>query len=250
MKTGEQGFQGSLARIGHGLQRSYLIALLQELATIGDTNISSLVLGIEEPELYQHPPQAKHLAQVLQDLSEENGQVIAATHSPYFISGRGFENVRVIRRNEAAEAYCCSTSFGKLAERHAEISGEEPELPQKQRVRLDSILLPAVSEMFFTDKLVLVEGIEDQVILTTWIHLTGLEKEVRRKGITILPVNGKTSLLTFGLLAETMEIPTLLVLMVTKPLKSSSERIVRDSIIIFSNFQVRMIFQTLLMRIL
>ena len=90
LKTGEQGFEGSLARIGHGLQRSYLISLLQELATLGDNNTSILVLGIEEPELYQHPPQAKHLAHVLQELSDGNAQVLAATHSPYFVSGRGF----------------------------------------------------------------------------------------------------------------------------------------------------------------
>ncbi|KCZ60731.1 ATP-dependent nuclease [Hyphomonas atlantica] len=211
LKTGEQGFEGSLARIGHGLQRSYLISLLQELATLGDKNISTLALGIEEPELYQHPPQAKHLAHVLQQLSDGNAQVIAATHSPYFVSGRGFENVRAIRRNAAEQAYSCVAVFQKLADREAEIVGTPPQPPKGLRARLDTTLQPALSEMLFTDKLVLVEGIEDQVVLTTWIHAVGLDKEFRRRGVSIVPVNGKSALLRSCLLAEAMEIPTFLV---------------------------------------
>jgi len=48
--------------MGHGLQRSYLLALLQELAGSEAPNAPTLILGCEEPELYQHPPQARHLA--------------------------------------------------------------------------------------------------------------------------------------------------------------------------------------------
>lgn len=60
IKIGERGFEGDLARFGHGLQRSYMLALLQELAQIHDTSAPTLVMGIEEPELYQHPPQARY----------------------------------------------------------------------------------------------------------------------------------------------------------------------------------------------
>ena len=211
LKTGELGFEGSIGRIGHGLQRSYLIALLHELATHGDNNISTLVLGIEEPELYQHPPQAKYLAQVLQNLSDKNAQVIVATHSPYFVSGRGIENVRVIRRNDSAQAYACSTNLENLAKREAEITGKPQQPPDGLKARLDLILQPALREMLFTDKLVLVEGIEDQVILATWIHLGDMESEFRRQGISIVPVNGKSQFLRFCLLAEDLKIPTFLV---------------------------------------
>jgi hypothetical protein len=57
IQTGEDGFLGSLSRMGHGLQRSYLLALLQELAEGEESGGPTLVLGVEEPELYQHPPQ-------------------------------------------------------------------------------------------------------------------------------------------------------------------------------------------------
>jgi predicted ATP-dependent endonuclease of OLD family len=54
--AGEDNFEGQLCRLGHGLQRSYLLALLQELATTDDQQAPLLLLGCEEPELYQHPP--------------------------------------------------------------------------------------------------------------------------------------------------------------------------------------------------
>jgi predicted ATP-dependent endonuclease of OLD family len=80
--AGEDGFEGQLCRLGHGLQRSYLLALLQELANTNDETAPRLLLGCEEPELYQHPPQARHLFDVFQKLTTDNTQVIVSTHSP------------------------------------------------------------------------------------------------------------------------------------------------------------------------
>jgi putative ATP-dependent endonuclease of OLD family len=97
--AGEARFEGALSSFGHGLQRSFLLALLQELAGAGNSGGPALLLACEEPELYQHPPQARHLASVLENLSAVNSQVIVSTHSPFFISGRGFEDVRLVRPN-------------------------------------------------------------------------------------------------------------------------------------------------------
>lgn len=98
IKTGEGDFLGSLSRMGHGLQRSYLLALLQELAGSEAPDAPTLILGCEEPELYQHPPQARHLADVFSELANENNQILVTTHAPLFVSGEGFENVRLVRR--------------------------------------------------------------------------------------------------------------------------------------------------------
>ncbi|MCX6751862.1 MAG: AAA family ATPase, partial [Candidatus Nomurabacteria bacterium] len=72
IKTGEGDFFGNLARMGHGLQRSYLLALLQELAGSEAPDAPTLILGCEEPEIYQHPPQARHLAEVFVELTMGN----------------------------------------------------------------------------------------------------------------------------------------------------------------------------------
>jgi len=97
--AGEGGFKGPLSTFGHGLQRSYLLTLLQELAQCDLEESPSLILACEEPELYQHPPQIRHLSSVFQRLTEHHNQIIVCTHSPWFVSGEGFENVRMVRKN-------------------------------------------------------------------------------------------------------------------------------------------------------
>ncbi|PHS23568.1 MAG: ATP-dependent endonuclease [Robiginitomaculum sp.] len=211
VSTGEQGFLGSISRLGHGLQRSYLISLLHELASLNDEGQATLVLGIEEPELYQHPPQARHLSHVLQELSGKNSQIIAATHSPYFVDGKGFETVRLIRRNEEDQAYACSTTFEDLANDEGEYTGKAPIKPTGMRANLDPLMQPMIAEMLFTDKLVLVEGLEDRSILSSWIVIRGMEKRFREKGISIIPVNGKSYLLRPAIVASRLEIPVLMV---------------------------------------
>src|SRR6185437_8374740 len=64
--AGDCRFQGTIARLGHGFQRSFLLTLLQELSGCPDNGNPRLLLACEEPELYQHPPQARHLSAVLQ----------------------------------------------------------------------------------------------------------------------------------------------------------------------------------------
>jgi len=41
-----------------------MLALLQELSTFDSDNVPRLIMGIEEPVLFQHPPQARYLAEV------------------------------------------------------------------------------------------------------------------------------------------------------------------------------------------
>jgi putative ATP-dependent endonuclease of OLD family len=43
--AGESGYEGSLVRFGHGFQRSYLLALLQELASGDNKTAPTLILG-------------------------------------------------------------------------------------------------------------------------------------------------------------------------------------------------------------
>ena len=210
--AGEGGFEGELCRFGHGLQRSYLLALLQELselATQGDGSQEPLlILGCEEPELYQHPPQARHLSNVLQKLSEGNAQVIVCTHSPYFVSGKGFEDIRLVKK----EAAISKVSQARIEQIGSEISaafgeGVSPS-PTGTMLRVHQALQPAMSEIFFTSCLVLVEGIEDYAYLTTYLNLSGQWDEFRRCGCHIVPVNGKDEMLRPIAIAKTLGIPT------------------------------------------
>jgi predicted ATP-dependent endonuclease of OLD family len=210
--AGEGIFEGELARFGHGLQRSYLLALLQELASVNDDASPRLILGIEEPELYQHPPQARHLATLLQKLSDGNSQIIVSTHSPIFVSGEGFENVRMVRKNVVEKRSTVShMSYEDIAAAIAAATGEAVKKPEGVLAKIHQALQPALNEMFFSTRLILVEGLEDFGYLSACLHLMGKWEEYRRGGCHIVPVNGKSELIQPLVIAKRMGIPTYVV---------------------------------------
>ena len=207
--AGEGEFEGELARFGHGLQRSYLFALLQELAGTDDVAGPTLILACEEPELYQHPPQARHLAAILNTLSQDNAQVIVSTHDPRFVSGQGFEDVRMIRKDPGQRCSAVAhVSFDEIAQAVAAATGEEPAKPEGMLAKIHQALQPSLNEMFFTHRLILVEGIEDVAYLMSYLNLLDKADEFRRLGCHIVGANGKSELLQPLVIARQMGIPT------------------------------------------
>jgi predicted ATPase len=210
--AGEGDFSGDLARFGHGLQRSYLLALLQELASTNDKDQPLLILGVEEPELYQHPPQARHLAAVFKTLTANNAQVLVSTHSPYFVTGRHFENVRLVRRDDAKRNSSVNWSTcDDIAAALSAASGETIRPVDAERAHLHQALQPHVSEMFFTRRLVLVEGLEDVAYITAWMSHTGNWNAFRKSGCHLVAVNGKNFLFEPIILTQKLGIPTFVI---------------------------------------
>lgn len=209
IRTGDGDFLGSLARMGHGLQRSYLLALLQELASSEAPDAPTLILGCEEPELYQHPPQARHLADVFSELATGNNQILVTTHSPLFVSGDGFENTRLVRKaNANAGSTVKALTFQNLCARIRGALGED----QQRRIeglvaKIHQALQPGISEMFFARVPILVEGLEDVSYITTELHLSGQWSEFRRLGCHLIPVNGKDKLIQPLALAVELGLP-------------------------------------------
>ena len=150
----DDGFVGPVDRKGHGLQRAFILTLLQHLAKATSANnareaatpsiapapseeggsqpqepasaytIPGLILAIEEPELYQHPTKQRHFAKVLSQLSvgelpgvARNTQVLFATHSSLFVSMDRFDEVRLARRHKPpdAEHNECRVTYSTLS---------------------------------------------------------------------------------------------------------------------------------------
>ena len=209
LKVGERGFEGELSRFGHGLQRSYMLALLQELSTFDSENIPTLVMGIEEPELFQHPPQARYLAETLFDLTNSNAQIIICTHSPLFIPGDNFDKVRLVCEvGEPSETKIKSLDYSELAKQLHDV-GEKLVTEEGMVAKLYPSLNPVVNEMFFCKKLILVEGHEDIAYITSYLFLTGQMKEFRRYGVHIVPVEGKSKMIKPLAMAKLLNIPVM-----------------------------------------
>lgn len=212
---GEGSFVGEVARIGHGMQRAFIVSILQELATSNPEGTPTLLLGFEEPELYQHPPQAQHMATLLEDLSAEpkrNTQVIVSTHHPYFVSSKGFENIRAVRKKpEGQFSVVQSTTYEKVEQRLAEALGEKPTSPSSLMAKMAQIMQPSQKELFFTQVAILVEGIEDIAYISTQFQLNDKLTEFREYGCHFVIADGKTSLSRPLAIAKELNIPSFVV---------------------------------------
>lgn len=222
------GFGGPVDRQGHGLQRALIFTLLQHLARTSQEaaikvepdavapaedalpvavvgTAPSLILAIEEPELYQHPTKQRHLATVLRKLSEgalpgASGptQIAFASHSPLFISMPHVEEIRFVRRidcddGEFKQCEMKALNLGAVAARLQAISP-----PSDAEFTADSlqarlhILGPELAEGFFADAVVLVEGRSDKAALMGVAERLGVSFEAA--GIAVLSAEGKSCL--------------------------------------------------------
>ena len=210
-KAGEDSFLGEIARLGHGLQRSYLVALLQELAEKkGEASQPTLILGFEEPELYQHPPQAKYLRTVLEGLSAEGAQVLITTHSPHMVSSQGFINVRRVTKDRSAEpaSKTRQATYEQVAEVLTKCLDGKVASRSKALADIEQIMEPSLSELYFCDVAILVEGSEDVAFLSAHLALTDQLSWFRKCGCHFVVCRGKTSISRPLAIAQCLGIPT------------------------------------------
>jgi len=208
MITGEGTFEGQIAKFGHGLQRSLLLALLQELATSDRAVGPRLMLGCEEPELYQHPPQVKHFASVFNQLIQKGSQVLVCTHNPQFIRGEGFSDVRLSRiSGQPAKAEVREVTMELLAARIEAATRKRPKALKGAFIKIAQVLQPTINEMFFTHVLILVEGISDAAYITGYLTLTDRWDAFRKFGCHIVACDGKPAIVQPLAIAKEMNIP-------------------------------------------
>jgi predicted ATP-dependent endonuclease of OLD family len=228
----EDNFRGEVARFGHGMQRAFLISLLQELASGGEDEEPTLLLGFEEPELYQHPPQAQHVASLLEEISKptNNTQTILTTHCPYFVPSKGFENIRMIKKDQTRGR--SEVKYGKYSnveKRIADALGEKPKSPSQLMVRIGQILEPSQKELFFTPVAILVEGKEDVAFIATHLQLSKKWLEFRKRGCHIVVANGKTNLSRLLAVCIELDIAAFVVFDGDKNKQNAREQHIKDN---------------------
>lgn len=235
----DDGFGGPVDRQGHGLQRAFIFTLLQHLAkaAVPEPDASeqqegldaaagrqapTLILAIEEPELYQHPTKQRHFAEVLRSLSsgtlpgvQGHTQIIFGSHSPMFVSMGKADEVRLIRRAgcDDSELKQCTVEALDLAKvaRDLELGcGKEPGsfTAQSLMPRLH-ILGAELAEGFFANGVVLVEGRSDKAALSAASRQMGISFEAA--GIAILSAEGKGNLDKPLVIFRRLGIPTFVI---------------------------------------
>lgn len=213
---GEDRFVGAVSRLGHGMQRSFLVSLLHELGALNAEHGPTLLLGFEEPELYQHPPQAQHMCTVLEELANTtatNAQVIICTHSPYFVSTKGFENVRVVRKHQVeACTFVASTTYDAVVSLLSHALGDVAQKPTAVMAAVEQIMQPSQKELYFSRVAVLVEGLEDIGFIATHLVLTDNWNAFRRLGCHFIVAGCKTNMSRPLAIARELSIPAFAVI--------------------------------------
>lgn len=218
------GVTNDVARQGHGVQRAVMIAMFQVMVPDADLTRSnhtqddgeddaaaderlqaslrrlpSIVVAVEEPEIYQHPVRARAFARTLCELSEQpRVQVFIATHSPYFIQPEQFASLHRFTYSRG-ETSVSTASVGSVSA----ASG----IPAQTVAKAIARSVPTeFSEGFFADAVALVEGHTDRVVLEAVAPRLG--KDLDRLGVTVLSVNGKEGLLVSRAILGALDIPT------------------------------------------
>ncbi|MDQ0084481.1 hypothetical protein J2W35_004850 [Variovorax boronicumulans] len=183
----------AVERQGHGFQRTLLISALQLLAQSGAASAEGVIcLAIEEPELFQHPIQAQTFAKVLRSLAEDAGkriQVTYATHSPYFLEARHFDQVRRLTRS-SGDAPLVTIHFVTVADVKTKLNGVlSADTVDRQ---LDGIVANQLAVALFAHRAFLVEGTTESSVFYGIGDRTSLGS-LEAAGVSIVPVGGKTS---------------------------------------------------------
>ena len=227
VKLMEDEYESRVERTGHGLQRAFIITMLQHLDAVrsvepvpedgasegtesdagaNQSQLPNLVLAIEEPELYQHPSRQRHLASVLLNLAEgaihgvaENTQVIYATHSPLFIGLDRIDQIRVLRKVSREDGKPRTTQLkkadmGSVARELGLASDRQSErfTADTLKPRLRSMMTPWMGEGFFADVVVLVEGEDDRAAILSFAKSKKCDFD--GMGISVIPCSGKSSI--------------------------------------------------------
>lgn len=217
IRLAEDGYSTTIDRTGHGLQRAFIVAMLSRLhsaragassavsedGTGASAGGPSIVLAIEEPELYQHPTRARHLAGLLSSISKEgfkgvasSVQVIYSTHSPYFVGADRIEQVRLLRkagggRGQPGTTRVWSTDMDRIRKRLADAGAAKHADPGKLEHDFDHILTPLMSEGFFAGTVVLVEGDSDRIAIMRVAEM--LNTPLDESGVAVIPCGSKSS---------------------------------------------------------
>jgi predicted ATP-dependent endonuclease of OLD family len=197
---------------GHGLQRAIVIALLHELAESlsaegseqesATADPGGVMLAIEEPELYQHPLQARALAASLGALTTGRTppiQVAYSTHSPYFTSPALFGRLRLCRRGGDGGTSCVPGDQRKIEEAigAARYRGD---LAHK----VAETLAQSLREAIFARSVLLTEGPTDAAMLHGVADVQG---GLDREGVAIAACGTKSNLGPAIVILQQLEIP-------------------------------------------
>lgn len=212
LRVADGEFETDVGRQGHGFQRALLMAAVQELSRAEDSgDPPALFLAIEEPELYQHPTQARHFARTLSELPRSGQgaiQIGYATHNEHFVDPSRYECLRRFQKKVGgATRYPTAEISMATTDGIAQELSNIMDIEQVPR-RISITLQRTLSEAVFAHAVVLVEGRTDEALLR---GVADREGGFDAMGVAIIDAQGKMQLSTSWAILKHLGIPTFLI---------------------------------------
>lgn len=165
----------------NGLGRNnllYISLILSHLLDqkLGSDHVYFTMVGIEEPEAHLHPHLQEHLAKNIANEVRPDLQLLLTSHSPYIATKLSFDTTFVLYKDQKNET-----------QKHNLATGLET---NEDTVKYLKKFLDATnSKMFFAKKIILVEGISEQILIPKFFELNR-RKTLEQCGCNIINVNG------------------------------------------------------------
>jgi predicted ATP-dependent endonuclease of OLD family len=199
----------SKENVGEGVKRTLIFSLVRTLADIREGGLLSddeddvegrpLLLCYEEADLFLHPSLQKQLLRTFEEFADSGDQVLFSTHSPILVQYDPLDTINIVRKDD--DGATTVTQF------HEVLS----EFDERDRSRLTD--LQSVSSYVFADRVVLVEGISDEIVFDKLSRRFGPEGSSFRTSPTpILATGGKSRVRQFYHFLDDLGIETYAVL--------------------------------------
>lgn len=187
VKDTKSGFVVPLQYNGLGYNNLINIYMLIKLTEI-QKGRDFKILCLEEPEAHLHPAMQYKLFKYLKNLdknNELNQQVFVTTHSSNISAVAGIDNMFMLSYERSDEySDCCQQS---LKEQFKDSDGKTEK--EDAKLHLTKFLDVTRSDMLFADKVILVEGIAEKLLMPLFMDACGCSYEDEH--ISVVEIGGK-----------------------------------------------------------
>ena len=177
--------------VGAGVQSALAVAIARAYAEIVRR---SLLMAMEEPELYLHPHGCRHFYKLLCDLSRNSVQIVYTTHERAFVNVIDYKNVHLVRKRN-----------GKTYVR----SGIELSLSPSEAIKIASKFDDVMNEIFFANRVILVEGPIDKITVRLALEKEGTD--IDKENISITECGGRGAMKDITTILKHFEIPVYII---------------------------------------
>lgn len=189
IKDTKQGFVLPLQYNGLGynnLINIYMLIKLTEIKKGRDFNI----LCLEEPEAHLHPAMQYKLFKYIKNLDKQNKlnqQIFVTTHSSNISAVAGIDNMFMLSYDKNSEIPDCHQQC--LKEQFKDEDKDNSSVKQTAKLHLTKFLDVTRSDMLFADKVILVEGIAEKLLMP--LFMDSCDCSYEDEHISIVEIGGK-----------------------------------------------------------